>query len=368
MSSLFAPIHLRSLTLDNRVMVAPMCHYSCVDGLPHDWHVVHLGSLAVGSPGLLCLEATAVSPEARITPSCLGLWSAAHEAAFKPLLARVRAVANTRLAIQLGHAGRKASCATPWNGGRQLREGAWTTLAPSALGHYDTDEPPRAMDESDLSRVRQEFVAAAERAVRLGFDAIELHAAHGYLLHQFLSPVANQRTDQYGGSLAQRMAYPLEVFDAVRAAVPAGMPVGVRVSATDWLEHTSQASLTLAETIIFAAALKARGCDWLDVSTGGISPQQQVQPAPGYQLPHARAIRQATGITTMAVGMINTPAQAEGIIARGDADMIAIARAFMMNPRWMWSAAAELGATLKAPAQLWRATSSSGAKIFDTGA
>lgn len=363
--ALFQPLQLRSLKLPMRIVVAPMCQYSAVEGAPTAWHQVHLGSLMVGGPGMLCLEATAVSAAGRITPGCLGLWNDTQESTFKSLLAGLRELGDARIALQLGHAGRKASSARPWEGGRQLPASAgWETIGPSAVGHYDDDMPPRAMTEADCSAVKEAFAATAQRAVRLGFDALEVHAAHGYLLHQFLSPVANRRTDRYGGSLANRMRFPLEVFEVVRAAVPAGMPVGLRLSATDWLEHDARPSWTLDDSIAFAAALQERGCDWIDASSGGISPAQKVQAAPAYQLPHARAIKKATGITTMAVGMISTPAQANSIIADGDADLVAMARAFMMNPRWTWQAAAELGAQVSAPPPVWRA---SGKPIFATG-
>jgi len=365
MPALFQPLQLRSLCLANRVVVAPMCQYSAVEGRPTAWHQVHLGSLMVGSPGLLCLEATAVSAAGRITHGCLGLWNDGQEAVFKDLLAGLRALGDARIALQIGHAGRKAASALPWEGGRQLSAAdGWETIAPSAIGHYDSDMPPRAMTEADCARIKADFAATAQRAVRLGFDAIEVHAAHGYLLHQFLSPVANRRTDRYGGSLANRMRFPLEIFEVVRAAVPPDMPVGLRLSATDWLEHEDAPSWTLDDNIAFAAALKERGCDWIDVSSGGISPAQKVSAGPAYQLPHARAIKRATGVTTMAVGMITTPTQAEAIVAAGDADLVAMARAFMMNPRWVWQAAAELGALVGAPPPVWRA---SGTQIFATG-
>lgn len=369
MSQLFTPITLRSLTLPNRVMVAPMCQYSADDGLPNAWHEVHLGSLATGSPGLLCIEATAVSDAGRITPGCLGLWSAAHELALTSLIKTVRATGHTHIAIQLGHAGRKAACWHPWHGGRQLPAdgGFWQPIAPSPVGHYDTDIPPRPMDSADLAEVQQEFVEAALRAVRAGCEAIELHGAHGYLLHQFLSPLSNRRIDAYGGSLENRMRYPLEVFAAVRAAVPAGVPVGIRISATDWMEHTGEPSWTLDQSVVLAGELERAGCDFLHVSTGGLAAAQQIKAGPCYQVVHAETIKRALGATArmrvIAVGGITEPTGAEAIVANGQADMVAMARAFMMNPRWTWRAAVELGATVDVPPQVLRATP---AKIFRT--
>ncbi len=364
MSRLFDPISFRGLTLPNRIMVSPMCQYSARDGSATAWHHAHLGSLALSGAGLVCVEATAVTPQGRITPGCLGLWSDANEAALAAVVALVRAVAPVKLAIQLAHAGRKGSSHEPWNGGRQipLGQGGWIAEAPSALAHADGETPPRALTRADLARLREAFAESARRAERLGFDAIEIHMAHGYLLHEFLSPVANRRDDEYGGSLANRMRFPLEVFDAVRAAFPAAKPVGVRVSATDWLD--GEESWTLAQTIELAQQLKARGCDWIDVSSGGISPRQKIALGPGYQVPFAEAVRRATGLPTIAVGLITEPAQAEAIVAEGRADMVALARGFLYDPRWPWHAAAALGGTVQAPRQYWRALPRGSAPIF----
>ncbi len=364
MSRLFDPITFRGLTLPNRIMVSPMCQYSARDGSATAWHHAHLGSLALSGAGLVCVEATAVTPQGRITPGCLGLWSDANEAALAAVVALVRAVAPVKLAIQLAHAGRKGSSHEPWNGGQQipLAEGGWIAEAPSALAHAEGETPPRALTRADLARLREAFAESARRAERLGFDAIEIHMAHGYLLHEFLSPVANRRDDEYGGSLANRMRFPLEVFDAVRAAFPAAKPVGVRVSATDWLD--GEESWTLAQTIELAQQLKARGCDWIDVSSGGISPRQKIALGPGYQVPFAEAVRRATGLPTIAVGLITEPAQAEAIVAEGRADMVALARGFLYDPRWPWHAAAALGGTVQAPRQYWRALPRGSAPIF----
>jgi 2,4-dienoyl-CoA reductase-like NADH-dependent reductase (Old Yellow Enzyme family) len=365
---LFTPFTLRALTLANRIVVSPMCQYSASDGSAGEWHRVHLGSLALSGAGLLCIEATAVTPEGRISPGDLGLYSDDNEAALGAVLRTVRDVAPVPVAIQLAHAGRKGSSREPWSGGKLLpqAEGGWWPEAPSALAHAVGETPPRELSGEDLERLRAAFAAAARRAARLHIDAIELHAAHGYLLHQFLSPVANRRTDRYGGSLDNRMRFPLEVFDAVRAAFPADRPVGVRISATDWLEGVEPAhpSWTLENSLALARELRSRGCDWIDVSSGGISPQQRITPAPGYQVPFAEIIRNEIGIATMAVGLITEPREAEAIIADGRADLVALARGMLFNPRWPWRAAAELGGKVNAPRQYWRALPRDAGAIF----
>ena len=362
MSALFSPITLRGLTLANRIMVAPMCQYSAVDGEANDWHFTHINSLALSGAAMFCIEATAVEAVGRITPGCLGLWNDATEAALKPILASVRKHSKAAVALQLAHAGRKGSSHTPWDGGQQIpiAEGGWQAVAPSAVPHKEGEIAPLALDEAGMARIREAFVAAAKRADRLGIDAIEVHGAHGYLLHQFLSPIANQRTDQYGGSLQNRMRYPLEVFDAVRAAFPDHKPVGVKVSATDWVEG----GWDLAQTIEFAKALKQRGVDWIDVSSGGASPLQKIPLSPGYQVPFAEAVRQATGLTTMAVGLITEAKQAEDIVAAGKADMVALARGMLYDPRWGWHAAAELHGQVDAPPQYWRSQPSTQKELF----
>lgn len=364
MSHLFDPIDLRQSRLSNRIVISPMCQYSALDGSATDWHMAHLGSLALSGAGLLCLEATAVAPEGRITPGCLGLWNDENEAALARVLGMLRSVSPIKIAIQLAHAGRKASSARPWEGGALLApgQGGWQTIAPSAVPQIEHEAPPRAMSHDDLNRVRQDFVDAARRSVRLGFDAIEIHCAHGYLLHQFLSPIANRRDDEYGGSLENRMRYPLEVFDAVRAAVPDSMPVGLRVSATDWFDDGP--SWDLEQTITFVQALEKRGLDWIDVSSGGVTPLQKINIGPGYQLPFAQAIKQQTGVPVMAVGMITEPQQAQGIVSSGQADMVALGRAILYDPRWPWHAAAALGAELSGPSQYWRSLPSGTHRIF----
>lgn len=350
---LFEPLTLDSLTLENRILIAPMCQYSARDGEATDWHMMHLGQLAMSGAGLLTLEATAISPEARITAWDLGLYNDGCERALARVLGAVREYAPIPVCIQIAHAGRKASSDAPWSGGKQIAPDhpyGWRTEAPSPVAHGEGEVPPHALDAADLKRVRDEFVATAKRAVRLGIEAVELHGAHGYLLHQFLSPIANKRTDEYGGSLANRMRYPLEIYDAVRQVVPAGSPVWFRVSATDWVED----GWDLDETVELAQALKKAGSPAIHVSTGGVSPKQAIKVGPGYQVPYAERIKAETGLTTIAVGLITEPKQAEDILAEGKADAISLARAMLYNPRWPWHAAAELGARVHAPKQYWR--------------
>jgi 2,4-dienoyl-CoA reductase-like NADH-dependent reductase (Old Yellow Enzyme family) len=362
MSALFSPIELRGLKLPNRIMVAPMCQYSAVNGEATDWHFTHINSLALSGAAMFCIEATHVEAIGRITPGCLGLYNDATEAALKPIIASVRKHSRIAVAMQLAHAGRKASSQRPWEGGQliPISEGGWQPEGPSAIPHKDGEPPPLALDTAGLTRIRDAFVAAAKRAERLGIDAIEVHSAHGYLLHQFLSPISNHRTDQYGGSLQNRMRFPLEVFDAVRSAFPSDKPVGVKVSSTDWVEG----GWDLAQTIEFAKELKKRGVDWIDASSGGVSPLQKIPLSPGYQVPFAQEIKQATGLTTMAVGLITEARQAEEIVASGKADMVALARAMLYDPRWGWHAAAELGGEVYAPPQYWRSQPSTQKALF----
>lgn len=350
---LFSPFTLRSLTLANRIVVSPMCQYSADDGSATAWHWAHLGNLACSGAGLLFVEATAVAREGRITPGCLGLYSEANASALAPVVAMVREIAPVKLAIQLAHAGRKASHWAPWDGPGLVpaERGGWPRNAPSAVP-FNAEPAAQAMTLADIARVRADFVLAARRAVALGFDAIELHMAHGYLMHQFLSPVANTRTDAYGGSEANRMRFALETFEAVRAVVPASVPLGVRVSATDWLG--GEPSWTIEQTVRLAQQLAVLGCDWIDVSSGGITLRQQIPLGPGYQVPLAEVIRTETGLATMAVGMITEPHQAERIVAEGRADLVALARALLADPRWPYRAAAALGVDLPAAKQYGR--------------
>ena len=362
MSALFSPIKLRGLALANRIMVAPMCQYSADDGEADDWHFTHINTLALSGAAMFCIEATHVEAIGRITPGCLGLWSDATEAALKPILVSVRKHSKIAVAMQLAHAGRKGSSHRPWEGGQLIpvAEGGWQTVGPSAVPHKEGEAPPLALDAAGLARIRDAFVSAAKRAERLGIDALELHGAHGYLLHQFLSPISNKRTDQYGGSLQNRMRYPLEVFDAIRAVFPASKPIGVKVSASDWVEG----GWDLPQTIEFVQELKKRGVDWIDASSGGVSPLQKIPLSPGYQVPFAQGIREATGVTTMAVGLITEAKQAEEIVASGKADMVALARGMLYDPRWGWHAAAELGGQVEAPPQYWRSQPSTQKALF----
>ena len=352
MSQLFSPLTLGPLTLPNRIVIAPMCQYSAQDGCATDWHLIHLGQLSLSGAGLLILEATAITPEGRITPGCLGLYDDACEAALARVLQAVRAYSPMPLAIQLSHAGRKASSHAPWDGGQliPLSEGGWPTLAPSALPHAEGEAPPEALDEAGLQRVLNGFVDAAKRAHRLGLQAIELHAAHGYLLHQFLSPIANQRSDAFGGSPDNRMRFPLAVFDAVRAAVPASVALGLRLSATDWVDG----GWDVEQSVVLARALRERGADFIHVSSGGVSPRQQIPIGPGYQVALAERIKRESGLPTLAVGLITEARQAEAIVASGQADAVALARGILYDPHWPWHAAAELGAQVQAPRQYWR--------------
>jgi 2,4-dienoyl-CoA reductase-like NADH-dependent reductase (Old Yellow Enzyme family) len=352
MSALFTPFTLRSVVIPNRIVVSPMCQYSAENGEASAWHLMHLGSLALSGAGMLCIEATAVEPEGRITPACLGLWNQRTEAALRPVLAAVRRYSSIAVAMQLAHAGRKASSHVPWQGGQLMpvSAGGWLPLAPSAVPYKEGEPAPLALDPAGLARVRNAFVDATRRAARLGMDAIEIHSAHGYLLHQFLSPIANKRTDEYGGSLENRLRFPLEVFDAVRAAFPGEKPVGVKVSATDWVDG----GWDLEQTIALCGELSRRGADWVAVSSAGLSPLQQIAIGPGYQVPFAQAVKQATGVNTMAVGLITEAQQADEIVASGKAHLVALARAMLYDPRWPWHAAAQLHASVEAPPQYWR--------------
>lgn len=353
-AKLFQPITIGDKTISNRIVIAPMCQYSATDGQMNDWHLIHLGGLAMSGAGILTIEATGVTPEGRITYADVGLYDDATEAAMARVLKGIRAWSDMPVAIQLGHAGRKASTEKPWLGGQQIAPDAangWQTVAPSAVPMHDGENPPQALDAEGLAQVRAAFADAARRAVRLGLDAIQIHAAHGYLLHQFLSPLSNQRSDEYGGALENRLRFPLEVFDAVKAAVPAGYPVTVRVSATDWVEG----GWTIEETVAFARALEARGAAAIHVSSGGVDASAKIPVGPGYQVPLARAVKQAVKIPVIAVGLITAPEQAEEIVSTGDADMIALARTALYDPRWPWHAAAALGSHAKAvPQYLFR--------------
>jgi 2,4-dienoyl-CoA reductase-like NADH-dependent reductase (Old Yellow Enzyme family) len=350
---LFQPFAIGNLSLANRIVIAPMCQYSAVEGCMTDWHLIHLGHLALSGAGLLTIEATAVVPEGRITFGDVGLYDDETEAAMARVVERVRDHSDMPIAIQLSHAGRKASTDLPWRGGKQIApdaEGGWQTVAPSALPFAATDHAPTALDAAALDQVVEAFASATRRAARLGLDAVQIHGAHGYLLHQFLSPLSNQRDDDYGGSLENRMRFPLAVFDAVRQAFPSDKPVTMRVSGTDWVEG----GWDLEQTIAFAKTLEERGCSAIHVSSGGLDPRQEIAVGPGYQVPLARAVKQACSMPVVAVGLISEPEHAEAILSNGDADLIALARAILYDPRWPWHAAAELGAQVTAPNQYLR--------------
>jgi 2,4-dienoyl-CoA reductase-like NADH-dependent reductase (Old Yellow Enzyme family) len=352
-SKLFTPARVGQLTLANRIVIAPMCQYSADEGCMSDWHLIHLGSLSLSGAALLTIEATAVSPEGRITHGDVGLYSEDSEAAMRRVLDGVRAWSDMPIAIQLAHAGRKASTRLPWQGGAQIapdQPQGWRTVAPSALAFHESDTPPMALDRAGLAQVRADFAQAARRAARLGLDTVQLHGAHGYLLHQFLSPLANRRADDYGGSLENRLRFPLEVFDAVRDAFPADKPVTMRVSGTDWVPN----GWDIEQTIAFAQALEARGCAAIHVSSGGLTAAQQIPLGPNYQVPLARAVKAATQMPVVAVGLITEYEQAEAIVSTGDADFIALARAMLYDPRWPWHAAAHFSAQIRAPNQYLR--------------
>ena len=361
--SLFTPFALRNLKLANRIVVSPMCQYSAVDGRAADWHGIHWGQMLQSGAGMFTIEATAVSAIGRITHGCLGLYDDACEQALGQRLASARANAPAiPVSLQLAHAGRKGSSHKPWEGGQLIPvdQGGWAPLAPSPIAQMEHEAPPREIDAATLRQIRDEFVAAAGRALRLGIDAVELHLAHGYLLNEFLSPLSNQRTDGYGGSFENRIRFPVEVFTAVRAVWPQDKPLGVRISATDWVDG----GWTLDDSLVLVQRLQALGCDWIDVSSGGISPRQKIPVGPGYQVPLARAIRAATAMPTIAVGLITDALQADAIVKAGDADLVALARAMLWNPRWPWHAAATLGGQIEAPKPYWRAAPRDAANVI----
>ena len=365
MSLLFSSYTLGSprgpLKLANRIVVAPMCQYSAVNGEAQDWHLMHWANLLNSGAGLFIIEATGVVPEGRITPACLGLWDDHTELAMSDKLSRARKLAPaTPVFIQLAHAGRKASSATPWDGGQLLsvEQGGWQTNAPSAIPQLDGERLPHELSEDELRALAQAFAQAAIRAERVGVDGIELHAAHGYLLHQFLSPIANQRTDRYGGSFENRIRFPLEVFKAVRDVYQGVL--GIRISASDWVEG----GWTPEETADFAVQLKPLGCDFVHISSGGISPKQKIAIGPNYQVPFAKIVKDKSGLPTMTVGLITDPQQAEAILEHGDADLIALARAFMYKPRWAWEAAAVLNGVVPSNERYWRCLPREAQTIF----
>lgn len=363
-SSLFTPLTVGGLTLRNRIIIAPMCQYSAHNGCMGDWHLIHLGHLALSGAGLLTVEATAVLPEGRLTPFDAGLWDDACAAAMGRTLAAIRRHSDMPISVQLGHAGRKASTEVEWRGMRQLQPDAalgWQTVAPSPLPYAPVDHAPLALDEPGLARIRKAFGDSARRAASVGVDAIQLHFAHGYLAHQFLSPLSNKRDDACGGSLENRMRFPLQLFDAAREAFPSERPVTVRVSGTDWIEG----GWDIEQCIAFAQALERHGCAGINVSSGGLAPEQTIPVSPNYQVPLARAIKRAVSIPVVAVGLITEFEQAEAIVATGDADAIGLARAILFDPRWPWHAAAALGGVVRAPIQYARSVPRRYAGLFE---
>jgi len=351
-SVLFSPYRLAALDLDNRIVISPMCQYSADDGVANDWHFSHLAAMANSGAALMIVEATHVERHGRITHGCLGLYSDDCEAAIRRIIDHCRRIGAAKLGIQLAHAGRKASAQRPWEGGSALKPGAdpWETIAPSAIPFGPGWHTPREATDDDLARVREAFVSAARRSVRLGFDAIELHMAHGYLIHSFMSPLSNKRTDRYGGSFDNRMRFPLEVGAAVRAVVPKHIAFGARITGSDWMDG----GLTAADAVSFTKMLKEAGCDYVDVSSGGVSAEARNPTTPGYNADIAAQVRRETGIATRTVGLIVTPKQAEAIIAEGKADMVALARAVLDDPHWGWHAARALGGEVKRPPQYAR--------------
>jgi 2,4-dienoyl-CoA reductase-like NADH-dependent reductase (Old Yellow Enzyme family) len=366
MSQLFTPLALGKLELENRIVIAPMCQYSADNGKATDWHTIHLGNLALSGASLLILEATAIEPEGRITYNDLGLWDDETEQALAKTLAAVRANSDMPIGIQLAHAGRKASCDLPWKGGKAIspdHENGWQVVAPSAVPFIDGDPVPEALGAARIREIVDGFAEAAKRADRLGIDVIEIHGAHGYLVHQFLSPLSNKRQDEYGGSLENRMRLALEIFDAVRAAFSADKPVGIRISASDWVEG----GWDIEQSVALAKALKDRGCDFIHVSSGGLHVDQKIALGPNYQVPFADRIKRETGLTTIAVGLITETQQAEAIVFTGQADAIALARGILYDPRWPWHAAAELGAQVTAANQYLRCQPRTQKALFKNG-
>jgi len=352
MSQLFSPLALRELTLKNRIVVSPMCQYSAVDGVPGPWHLVHLGSRAVGGASLVFTEASAVSAEGRISPADTGIWTDAQAEAWAPMVKFIREQ-GAAAGIQLAHAGRKASTDAPWRGGTPLsaREGGWQPVAPSALGFSPKHPEPRALSSAEIDQIVEQFVAAARRSLEAGFEVAELHMAHGYLLHQFLSPLSNQREDEYGGSLDNRMRLPLRVAEAVREVWPERWPLFVRISATDWVEG----GWDLEQSLALAGRLREAGVDLIDCSSGGAVPDAAIPAGPGFQTPFATAVRERAGIASGAVGFITDPVQAEQIVATGLSDVVLLARELLRDPYWPLRAAQRLGVALSWPAQYERA-------------
>ena len=358
MSALFSPIKLAGMELANRIVVAPMCQYSADDGCANDWHLMHLGMLANSGAALVVVEASNVERAGRITHGCLGLYSDDNEAALARVIAAAKRTGTAKFGIQLAHAARKASSQRPWEGGQALKAGQdpWPTMAASPIPYGENWHTPREITEEDMERIRAAFVSAAQRALRIGFDAIELHMAHGYLAHGFMSPVSNRRTDGYGGSFENRLRFPLSITKAVRAVVPKHIPLGARITGSDWRPD----GLTADDAVAISKALKAEGLDFICVSSGGVTADTRTPTTPGYNVPIAARVKKEAGIATRTVGLITEPAQADAIIANGEADQVSLARAFLDDPHWGWHAAKALGAEVARPVQYAR----SGPKLW----
>ena len=355
MSHLFSPLEFHpprgTVALANRLVIAPMCQYSADEGRPTDWHLMHWANLFNSGASFVIIEATAVSPEGRITPGCLGLWDDTTTAAFADTLQRARRLAPPLpVCVQLSHAGRKASSEAPWRGGMLIPQdkGGWQHTGPSAIAHLPDEPAPRELTLAEIQTITQDFIAAARRAQAIGLEGIEIHGAHGYLLHEFLSPLANQRTDAYGGTFDNRVRLLMDIFQGIRTVFDGVL--GVRLSATDWVEGGWNAD----ETIELTHRLKAAGADYVHISSGGVSSQQKIPIGPNYQVPFAQQVKTAAGLPTIAVGLITEPQQAEDILARGEADMVAIARSVLYKPHWGWEAAAALGGQVAASPPYWR--------------
>jgi len=352
MSKLFTPLTIKSVTFKNRIVVSPMCEYSSVDGFANEWHLVHLGSRAVGGAGLIITEATAVSPEGRISAGDLGLWKNAHLDKLKTIVSFIHKHGSVA-GVQLAHAGRKASSSVPWNGGKQvsIENGGWQAVAPGAVPFIEGDKAPEALTAEGIKKVIDDFKAAAARALAAGFKVIEIHAAHGYLVHQFLSPLSNQRTDEYGGSFENRIRLLTEVTAAIQSVWPKELPLFVRISATDWM----QGGWNENDSVRLAEVLKNKGVDLIDCSTGGIVPGAKIPVGPGYQVRFAAQVKKETGILTGAVGVITNAEQAETILAKDEADFIIMAREMLRDPYFPLHAAEQLGAEVEWPVQYLRA-------------
>ena len=352
---LFSPLSIGPVTLSNRIVISPMCQYSADDGSMNDWHLQHAMQMAMSGAGMFVVEATATERRGRITHHCVGLYSDQNEQTMGRVLNAARSVAtnNIKFAIQLGHAGRKASHQVPWHGGRALskEEDAWITSAPSSLPFTQGSPIPKELNTDEMQAIKKNFVSAAKRAVRLGFSAIELHGAHGYLIHEFISPISNQREDEFGGSLANRLKFPLDIFDEVRKVVPYNIAFGLRLTGTDWLKD----GLSVEDSKQTAKTFEAHGADYICISSGGITTGLKIPVGPGYQVSLAKAIKEVVSIPVRAVGLITTPEQANDIILNGEADMVALARAFLANPRWGWDASVALQQPIEVPPQYERA-------------